>query len=480
MAYLNGKEVYANITASGTGSGADGKSAYEIAVENGFEGTEEEWLASLKGEDGADGTNGASVTVISVERSPEDGGENVVTFSDGTTLTVLNGTKGSRGLQGASITVSQVGESVDDGGENIVKFSDGTILTVKNGSKGSQGEQGIQGEKGERGEQGVQGVQGIQGIQGEKGSDGAKGDKGDKGDKGEKGDPYTLTEADKAEIVRMVIESLGGNPIFGYVDENNNIIVSGNLADDSYSVKYEMENGSTVDIGNLVLDTNVYYSVTNNLTNCTSDNGASKVVEGESYIATITANDGYELKSVSATMGGSAVSVSGGVINIASVTGDIVITAVAEEKQAAEPVTVDIALTDGIRIGSDGGDRTQTGYCATPHIDLTNIPKPCTIRLTKAKWIVLDGESNTLIRVYAKKANGTALIADVTKESIGGSYFTVVNNSDIGNDVTVTVTSNDVGYIRFSGSWTGYGISDSTDSFAEANTKATLTYTPVA
>ena len=31
-------------------SGADGKSAYQSAVEKGFEGTEEEWLESLKGE----------------------------------------------------------------------------------------------------------------------------------------------------------------------------------------------------------------------------------------------------------------------------------------------------------------------------------------------------------------------------------------------------------------------------------------------
>ena len=29
--------------------GKDGKSAYEIAVSNGFEGTEQEWLESLKG-----------------------------------------------------------------------------------------------------------------------------------------------------------------------------------------------------------------------------------------------------------------------------------------------------------------------------------------------------------------------------------------------------------------------------------------------
>ena len=36
-------------------NGQDGKSAYEIAVEQGFVGTEQEWLESLKGQDGQDG-----------------------------------------------------------------------------------------------------------------------------------------------------------------------------------------------------------------------------------------------------------------------------------------------------------------------------------------------------------------------------------------------------------------------------------------
>ena len=46
-------------------NGKDGKSAYEIAKENGFVGTEQEWLASLKGQkgdkgkDGVDGKDGA-------------------------------------------------------------------------------------------------------------------------------------------------------------------------------------------------------------------------------------------------------------------------------------------------------------------------------------------------------------------------------------------------------------------------------------
>lgn len=38
--------------------GEDGKSAYQIALDEGFEGTEAEWLASLKGKDGKDGING--------------------------------------------------------------------------------------------------------------------------------------------------------------------------------------------------------------------------------------------------------------------------------------------------------------------------------------------------------------------------------------------------------------------------------------
>jgi hypothetical protein len=43
---------------TGGGAGSAGKSAYELAVENGFVGTEQEWLESLKGQDGADGADG--------------------------------------------------------------------------------------------------------------------------------------------------------------------------------------------------------------------------------------------------------------------------------------------------------------------------------------------------------------------------------------------------------------------------------------
>lgn len=65
----------------------------------------EEALAQAKasGEfDGADGKDGTSVTVQSVSESTADGGSNVVTFSDGKSVTIKNGSKGSTGATGAT------------------------------------------------------------------------------------------------------------------------------------------------------------------------------------------------------------------------------------------------------------------------------------------------------------------------------------------------------------------------------------------
>lgn len=61
-------EVKVNITEPITIStvgvaGQRGKSAYEVAVDNGFTGTEQEWLESLKGRDGVNGTSGTGEPV---------------------------------------------------------------------------------------------------------------------------------------------------------------------------------------------------------------------------------------------------------------------------------------------------------------------------------------------------------------------------------------------------------------------------------
>lgn len=93
-------------------AGADGDSAYQVAVNNGFIGTEEAWLESLQGTDGVDG---------------------------------INGTNGLDGKDG------------------------------KDGVDGLNGLDGVKGDTGAQGEQGLQGLQGEQGIQGVQGETGATG-----------------------------------------------------------------------------------------------------------------------------------------------------------------------------------------------------------------------------------------------------------------------------------------------------------------
>lgn len=187
--------------------------------------------AKASGEfDGADGKDGTSVSVTNISESTVDGGSNVITFSDGNTITIKNGSKGSTGANGKD-------------GTSVTHFWSGTTLTVTSASGTSSAD--LKGAKGDKGDQGIQGIQGVQGIQGE------PGEKGETGAQGPQGPAYVLTAADKAEIVAAVIESLGGTPVFGYVDDNNNVVVSGNLADGTYTFKYENEDGTYTDIGTL-------------------------------------------------------------------------------------------------------------------------------------------------------------------------------------------------------------------------------------
>jgi hypothetical protein len=67
-----------------------------------------------------------------------------ITYTDNTTstLTVYNG---KNGTNGTSVTVKAVSESTADGGSNVITFSDGTELTVKNGKAGTPGKTPVYG-----------------------------------------------------------------------------------------------------------------------------------------------------------------------------------------------------------------------------------------------------------------------------------------------------------------------------------------------
>lgn len=170
--YLKGDTEWKFISDLSGAQGIQGLSAYQVAVQHGFEGTEAEWLISLKGEKGETGPKG----------DKGDTGEKGATGERGP-----QGLQGERGLQGV---------------------------------QGEKGEQGIQGPVGPKGEQGEQGIQGIQGPQGEPGPQGPKGDTGSGLNiKGELDSEAGLPQ----EGVSGDAWLISGN-LYVYVGENGNVV----------------------------------------------------------------------------------------------------------------------------------------------------------------------------------------------------------------------------------------------------------------
>lgn len=170
--YLKGNTEWKFISDLSGAQGIQGLSAYQVAVQHGFEGTEDEWLISLKGEKGETGPKG----------DKGDTGEKGATGERGP-----QGLQGERGLQGV---------------------------------QGEKGEQGIQGPVGPKGEQGEQGIQGIQGPQGEPGPQGPKGDTGSGLNiKGELDSESQLPQ----EGVSGDAWLISGN-LYVYVGENGNVV----------------------------------------------------------------------------------------------------------------------------------------------------------------------------------------------------------------------------------------------------------------
>lgn len=246
------------------------------------------------------------------------------------------------------------------------------------------------------------------------------------GDTPQKGVDY-FTEADKNELILKIAEVVDGTKVVGYVDDSNNIVIYGDLADGTYSVKYNMGNGSTSNIGNLVVETTappVIYNITKNLTNCTINNNVTQVNEGNSYSATITADDGYENLSVTVTMGGTNVSVSNGVINISSVTGDIVITASAKEIVVETKNWIEeVGYTANTRLSLSSGNTTSaTDYECTGFI-------PAKINdVIRVKNIDLTSENSTNIIFYDSSKNPIACNGSQHGTSLAAFFATNEGN----------------------------------------------------
>ena len=162
--------------------GDQGPSAYEIAVANGYSGTETEWLAYLrlgpKGDKGDKGDTGP--------QGPKgDTGDTGPQGPKGDTgATGPQGPKGDTGDTGPQGPKGDTGATGATGAAGKSAYE----IAVANGYSGTETEWlaylrlGPKGDKGDKGDTGPQGPKGDTGDTGPQGPQGPKGDKGDKGD----------------------------------------------------------------------------------------------------------------------------------------------------------------------------------------------------------------------------------------------------------------------------------------------------------
>ena len=143
-----------------------------------------------------------------------------------------------------------------------------------------------------------------------------------------------------------------------------------------YSICYGAGYDRTISYG-----ATIYRSITNSLTHVTSSNAAISVEDGTAYTATLTAEGGYTLGDVTVTMGeidvtATAYNADTGVISIAAVTGDVVITANATKVVSYHnlvPTAVDSSgasapYTDGKALSSSGAPSDMNGFVTTGFI----------------------------------------------------------------------------------------------------------------
>lgn len=204
------------------------------------------------------------------------------------------------------------------------------------------------------------------------------------------------------------------------------------------------------------------YTVTNTLTNVTSSNSAASVTEGATYTATLTANTGYTLDTVTVTMGGTDITssaYSNGNIGISNVTGNIVITATASasgavaytnlvptsEEDSSTNIYNGVGYKEGVYCSSSGGDGADASFVATGNIPYT---------WTKGNSLYIKGADVTTashIRIYGYATKGTS---PTGSSFAGGSnlsiYFTLEQLGDHYYKLTHLTTVAAVKYLRLS------------------------------
>lgn len=218
-----------------------------------------------------------------------------------------------------------------------------------------------------------------------------------------------------------------------------------------------------------------YYSVTNNLTNVTNSNSASSVLEGESYSATLSVPSDYNFADVQITMGGmnitsSAYNGESHEIYIASVTGNIIITASATKivyysvmwqlsnvsVSGDQPSTVLGGSTFNhiIQVNSDANYEINSIQVMMGNNDITSTAVTAGGEGEKSVTITINSVSGNIkiivSAVVAIKALNDCTWAEISQISSSGQ---AANTFSVGDQKTITFTGNGnfADYMRLTG-----------------------------
>ena len=217
------------------------------------------------------------------------------------------------------------------------------------------------------------------------------------------------------------------------------------------------------------------HTITNNLTNCTTNNNNESVLSNSSYSAIITANNGYTNLSITVTMGEIDITsnvVRGNIINIPNVTGNISITARAT--QSSTEVVIDESLE--ILTSFNYINMTEGGYKVL-YVKLSKQPtsnvvvnisssssnlslSKSSLTFTNTNWytsqsvnVISSSDTNTIDEMYQLTLSSSGLsdkivTIDVTDESNSG-FEVLYNNGELisGASLSLNNATNNGTYI---------------------------------
>lgn len=256
-----------------------------------------------------------------------------------------------------------------------------------------------------------------------------------------------------------------------YTGENDNekvvawAVANGITATEINAFRAAMISG---DVGEVIVPPQEY-TVTNNLTGCTSSNAATTVTEGDTYYATITANSGYVLDgaTVMVKMGGTEVTAlyyTDGVINIPDVSGNIEITITAAVYVPSYTNVLPLAVNPETKSGVwDGiGYRNGTYASSAKPFYGTDAACWCTGAIAVhpsdviyVKGATLEGSGHERLGAFSGATGGcywckpyTLLSGMATVTKLGDKYYKIELDQSYANYAYI-------GYIMFSAQGTG-------------------------